>query len=176
MASEYVTLIKNPKRKNPKRRNPRSNPNGVLGDITKPLPGAETLLYGAVGSVSALAVPMFVKAKSDIANVFWSLAGTLGSGFVVQRIADTTSAKAAVLGGSVVTALKVAHMVTKGAIGLPPSLGAGTALQPPAPAPDMPAGSAGMGRVALNSNRGIDAFRLSEFTAPAPPEEEPLLV
>ncbi len=176
MASEYVTLIKNPKRKNPKHRNPKSNPNGVLGDITKPLPNAGTLAFGAAGAVSAIALPLFVRAKSNVANIFWSAVGTLGAGFIAQRITDVSAAKAAVLGGSVVTALKVANVITKGQFGLPPGVTAGAALQP-APAPDMPAGSSGMGRAALNgSEHGVSAFRLSEFKVPAAPTDEPLLV
>ena len=176
MASEYVTLIKNPSKKNPKR-NPRKNPNGVIEDITKPLPDAETLIWGASGAVSALVLPMFVRARSDIANIFWSAAGTLGAGFVAQRVANVSSAKAAVLGGAVVTALKATHMFTRGAFGLPPGLTAGTALQPPMATAEMPAGSSGMGRIALNgSSHGVNAFRESEFRSPPPPEEEPVLV
>jgi len=178
MASEYVNLIKNPSSKNPKR-NPRKNPNGILEDITKPLPDAETLIYGAVGAVAALVTPMFLRVKSDIANVVWSAAGTLGAGFVAQRVAGVPSAKAAVLGGALVTALQVPHMATRGAFGLPPGLTAGSALQPPAAmaTAEMPAGSSGMGRAALNgSSHGVNAFRESEFRSPPPPEEEPVLV
>lgn len=176
MASEYVTLIKNPKRRNPKRRNPKSNPNGVLGNITKPLPDATTLAFSAGGAVSAIALPLFVRAKTPLMSTVWSGVGTVAAGFVANRIADVGAARAAVLGGSVVTALKAVHMITRGQFGLAPGITAGAALQP-AVAPEMPAGSSGMGRAALNgSQHGVSAFRLSEFSAPAAPADEPLLV
>ena len=172
-ANDYVTLVKNPRRR---RRGRRRNPGLGLGAVTRPLPDAGTIISGMAGAATAMTLPMVLRATSWM-NVIWSLAGTIGGGFVMKQVGQSAgNAKDFVMGGSIITALKASHILSNGGFGISPTTSAGSLL---------PAGAAGnnnnTGAVRglarpTSARSGVAAFRESEFqSSPAPTEETVLL-
>lgn len=176
MASEYVTLLANPR----KRKRSRRNPDAVRA-LTRSLPAADELLGGLAGATVALQLgPMAQPTATPWVNVAWSLAGTIAAAFGARAIGlGNRVAGMAAMGGGIVTAFKATHILTNGAFGIPTS----TVV---IPAPVEGLSRAAAGRVAPRalaapptstiSRSGVGAFRESEFARPPQAIAESLLV